>query len=190
MLIAIVGGIGSGKSVVSRIVSVMGYEVYDCDTRAKRLMDSSDDIKGRIRCEIHPGCVADGKIDRKHLAEIVFADEEALRRLNTIVHSAVREDLRCWVEQCGENNTVFVETAILYQSGLDKMVDAVWEIDAPLDLRIERVMARNSVSREEVLARISSQDSFVPTALHPSVTHIVNDNDQPILPQIERLLEI
>ena len=188
MLIAIVGGIGSGKSVVSRIVGIMGYEVYDCDSRAKRLMDSSHDIKERIRCEIHAECISGGEIDRKRLAEIVFSDEEALQRLNAIVHTAVREDLKNWVGERSKDAVLFVETAILYQSGLDRLVDAVWEVDAPLDLRIERVMARNSVSREEVLARIASQDSFVPASVHPSVTHIINDNDQPILPQIERLV--
>ncbi len=188
MLTAIVGGIGSGKSVVSRIVEIMGYEVYDCDSRAKLLMDASDDIMSRIKSEIHDECVVDCKIDRKRLAEIVFGDEEALNKLNAIVHAAVREDLKRWVESRDKDKVLFVETAILYQSGLDRMVDAVWEIDAPVDLRVERVMARNSINREEVLARIAAQDSYVPVSLHPSVTHIINDNDMPLLPQVELLL--
>ncbi|MDE6859330.1 MAG: dephospho-CoA kinase [Duncaniella sp.] len=188
MLTAIVGGIGSGKSVVSRIVEIMGYEVYDCDSRAKLLMDASTDIMSRLKSEIHDECVVDGKINRKRLAEIVFGDEEALNRLNAIVHAAVREDLKRWVESRDKDKVLFVETAILYQSGLDRMVDAVWEIDAPVDLRVERVMARNSMSREKVLARIAAQDSYVPVSMHPSVKHIINDNDMPLLPQVELLL--
>lgn len=81
-----------------------------------------------------------------------------------------------------------METAILYQSGLDVMVDDVWSVDAPAELRIERVMARNSFSRQQVEARIASQDSSVPTILHPRVFSIINDGCIPLLPQIENLL--
>lgn len=186
MLIAISGGIGSGKSVVSRIVTVMGYEVYDCDSRAKVLMDSDGNIKERISREIHPECVADGCINRKRLADIVFNDADSLDRLNAIVHAAVRDDLKRWAES--SDAVKFVETAILYQSGIDKMVDAVWEIDAPLDLRISRVMNRNNISREEVLSRIASQDSFIPQSVHPSVIQIINDGVLPLIPQIETAL--
>jgi dephospho-CoA kinase len=186
MLIAITGGIGSGKSVVSRIVAMMGYDVYDCDSRAKRLMDTDDVIKARLQQEIHPQCVLDGCIDRKRLAEIVFSDADRLEKLNAIVHSAVRDDLRKWAQLQGKVS--FVETAILYQSELDRMVDCVWEVEAPLDLRISRVMERNSVSREEVLARISAQDSFIPSRHHPLVIPIINDGMMPLLPQIEAQL--
>lgn len=186
MLIAITGGIGSGKSVVSRIVAMMGYDVYDCDSRAKRLMDTDDVIKARLQQEIHPQCVLDGCIDRKRLAEIVFSDADRLEKLNAIVHSAVRDDLRKWARLQGKVS--FVETAILYQSELDRMVDYVWEVEAPLDLRISRVMERNSVSREEVLARISAQDSFIPSRHHPLVILIINDGMMPLLPQIEAQL--
>lgn len=188
MLIAISGGIGSGKSVVSRMVTVLGFDVYDCDNRAKALMDTDLYIKERIRKEIHPECIlTDNGINRKRLADIVFNDAAALDRLNQIVHSAVRDDIRTW-EGASDNGIKFVETAILYQSGLDKMVDMVWEIDAPLDLRIERVMKRNSITREEVLSRIASQDAFTSSVLHHKVKQIINDGILPLLPQIEKEL--
>ncbi|MCM1139833.1 MAG: dephospho-CoA kinase [Muribaculum sp.] len=186
-LIAITGGIGSGKSVVSKILTSMGYCVYDCDKRAKSLMDASDEIKARISSEVLGDCVVDGMIDRQRLAEKVFKDEQALTRLNEIVHSAVRNDLIDW----SSNNTSkiqFVETAIPYQSGLEKIVDKIWEVDAPLNLRIERVMCRNSMTREAVLSRITSQNNFIPRELHSDIVHIVNDGDIPLLPQIEALL--
>lgn len=189
MLIAITGGIGCGKTVVSRIVGALGYDVYDCDSRAARIMDSDTAIKRLIAERVHPeSLTADGRIDRKRLSEIVFGDYEALQRLNSIVHEAVRTDLSRW-RAARAASTFFVETAILYQSGLDRMVDAVWEVDAPLDLRISRVMARNGVTREEVLARIASQDAFVPQVVHPSVSRIVNDGVEPLLPQVEALLK-
>lgn len=188
MLTAISGGIGCGKTVVSRIVRAMGYPVYDCDSRAAWIMDSDDSIKRDIAEKVHRECITDdGRIDRRRLGEVVFGDYEALQRLNAIVHSAVRRDLASWYERnCPAD--CFVETAILYQSGLDRMVDEVWEIDAPLDLRVERVMARNNFERGQVLSRISSQDRFVPDSVHGCVRRILNDGVSPLLPQIEDAL--
>ncbi len=95
-LIAITGGIGSGKSVVSRIVSAMGYPVYDCDTQARRLMDRSDSIKSAIAELIAPSCIINGEIDRAALSAEVFSSAEKLECLNGIVHGAVREHLAMW----------------------------------------------------------------------------------------------
>ena len=120
-LTAITGGIGSGKSVVSRILRVLEYPVYDCDSRAKALMDADVIIKQQIIHDIDRETIAaDGTIDRRRLASIVFADAEKLAALNAIVHSAVRLDIQRWAEDCG-NSHAFVETAILFQSGLNYM---------------------------------------------------------------------
>ena len=175
MLTAISGGIGCGKTIVSRMVEAMGFPVYDCDSQAARIMDEDEEIKRAIAERIHPEALRpDGSIDRRRLSEIVFADYEALQRLNDIVHAAVRNDVGRWSAQ-QTSPVSFVETAILYQSGLDRMVDAVWEVDAPLDLRVERVMKRNGIGRSEVLARIASQDRFVAEERHACVAIIVND---------------
>lgn len=180
-LIAITGGIGSGKSVVSRILAILGYPVFDCDSEAKALMDKDPEIHRRLAAEIHPATVVDGLIDRRVLAEIVFADREKLAILNSIVHSAVKERLTEW---CHENEGVkFVETAILYSSGLNRMVDAEWHIDAPTELRVERVMKRNGLTREQVLARIESQKAECGQQ-PPRRIVIINDGTLPLLPQI------
>ena len=181
-IIAINGGIGSGKSVVSRIVTVMGYPVYNCDAQARQLMDSSDEIKAAISAGIHHACIKDGQIDRAMLASIVFEDKEKLAILNSIVHGAVREHFASWAEdQAG--TVCFVETAILYQSGMDTMVDEVWTVDAPL----ERVMKRNGLTHQAVMSRITTQTSFTPAIPHPLVRLIINDADTPLLPRIEQL---
>ena len=161
--IAICGGIGSGKSIVSRILTVLGFDVYDCDSEAKRLMDADDAIKDAIAREIAGECIVDGTIDRPRLAGIVFSDSVKLEALNAIVHAAVRRHLAAWIE-ARTGRPKFIETAILYQSGLDRMVDEVWEVTAPADVRIARVMARNSMSAAEVKARIDAQDAFPPTS--------------------------
>ncbi|WP_289864721.1 dephospho-CoA kinase [uncultured Muribaculum sp.] len=186
-LIAITGGIGSGKSIISDILRAMGHKVYDCDTRAKALMDTDESIKDDLINLISIDAVrSDRTIDRKLLSEIVFNDPDALSRLNSIVHKAVRADLRRW-RDTSSDKTVWVETAILYASRLDREVDEVWEVTAPTELRVQRVMKRNSMSREQVLARISSQ-STTAAQLHPLTKSIVNDGVEPVLPQILSLL--
>lgn len=187
-LIAVTGGIGSGKSVVCRVLMALGYPVYDCDSRAKALMDADPEIKRRIGAEICSDAIdANGCIDRKALSAIVFNYADKLSALNSIVHSAVRADLRAWTKSQQTGNLCFVETAILYQSGLDHEVEAVWEVTAPVDLRIARVQNRSGLTAEQVRARIASQ-SFIPSAPHPFTYPIVNDGRSSLLRQIDTLL--
>lgn len=188
-IIAITGGIGSGKSVVARMLSVLGYEVYDCDSKAKLLMDESVAIKQRLAREIGQQVIVDNEIDRKRLAEIVFSDAQKLEILNSIVHDEVRNDILKWRNRIESPRPAFVETAILYQSGLDKMVDEVWEVVAPIEVRIERVMNRNSMTRSQVISRINAQESFIPDRRHESVVQIVNDGATAILPILLELLK-
>lgn len=186
-LIAITGGIGAGKSVVSNVLRALGYKVYDSDSEAKRLMDTSENIKNDLSTFIDKNVVDDnGTIDRKKLADIVFNDADKLLLLNKIVHAAVRDDIREFTHQ-SQQYPVFVETAILYQSEIDRMVDAVWDVTAPVDVRICRVMKRNSLTAEQVKARIESQQ-FTPENPHPNLTIIINDDKTAVLPQIERLI--
>lgn len=187
-LIAITGGIGSGKSVVSRILRILGYEVFDCDTEAKALMDADCAIHKRLNDEIDREIVRDGVIDRRRLADIVFADAEKLTVLNSIVHGAVRRRIEEWKSD-SQSSLVFVETALLFQSGLNEDVDYELRVTAPEDIRIRRVMARNSLSAEAVRARIESQ-RFTPSldAVIPPVITICNDGITPVLPQTEEIL--
>lgn len=186
-LTAITGGIGAGKSVVSRMLRVMGYEVFDCDREAKMLMDSDPEIKSRLKTEIHSDTVdRHGIINRRLLSSVAFSDPAKLTTLNAIVHSSVRKHINLWRQGCRTKH-IFVETAILYQSSLDKMVDDVIEVIAPVEVRVKRVMERNNYSREEVVARMDSQ-RFTPQTAHPFVTELTNDNVTPILPQLRLYL--
>ena len=188
-LIAITGGIGCGKSVVSNILRALKYPVYDCDSEAKRLMNDSNYIKSEISKKISCEAIAlDGSINRPVLAKIVFNDNKLLSQLNMIVHSAVKEDIINWTKQHQTQHTLFVETAILYQSGINLFVDEVWEIQAPIDLRINRVILRNNTTAEDVQSRINSQQCNI-EKLHDNTKYIVNDNIKPILPQILNLIK-
>ena len=189
-LIAITGGIGAGKSVVSRILRISGYRVYDCDSEARRLMAGSDTIKQRIADEIHRDVIVDGTIDRARLSAIVFAEPAMLERLNSIVHHQVRCHLAEWYrDTSGAGHRIaFVETAILYESQLDTMVDRAWIVNADINTRIKRVMERNGITRGEVERRIASQQVVTATGHRLPVSMITNDGRQAVLPQVLNLL--
>ena len=186
ILIALSGGIGAGKSVVSRMLRAMGYEVYDCDLNARRIIDSDVSIIESIAREECEEAVIEGRIDRRRLAECVFADADALARLNAITHRAVLDDISAWAESQAGKGIVFVETAILTESGLDRMVDQAWVVTAPEEVRIERVMKRNGMSRGEVEARIRNQSDRLPKGI--LIHTIFNDGSESLIARINELL--
>lgn len=187
-LIAITGGIGSGKSVVSRILKVMGYAVYDTDTQARRLMNQSADVKARLVTCFGPEIYHNynGLLYAHRLSQIVFGNNEALSCLNGIVHPAVRCDLQQWAGRC-QSQYAFVETALLYESRLCDIVDSIWKVTAPLTTRVQRVMARNGLTEAEVLARIEAQAAE--DRVNEKTHIIVNDGIEALLPQVMRLLK-
>lgn len=188
-VVAVVGGIGAGKSVVCRILRAMGFSVYDSDTRARQVMDASDEIKRFLVEKIHALAVAqDGVIDRRKVAEVVFSDEDKRLLLNKAVHGAVCEDFAAWCLVHESEKTVFVECAILCESGLSEYVDQVWLVDAPRDVRIMRVCSRNGLTENQVAERIASQQ-HEEIAVRRLPHHVLmNDGLVPLLPAVEELL--
>lgn len=152
--IGITGGIGSGKSTVCRLFAAKGVPVYDSDAAAKRLMT------GILRepVEAHFGAEAyrNGELDRSYLAGIVFRDPQALADLDAIVHPAVMKDFEAWaaVQQAPY---VVLESAILFEAGLESAVDRVVAVLAPDELRVERTCRRDTCDAEEVRRRIAAQ---------------------------------
>lgn len=181
-LIAITGGIGAGKSVVAAIVRAAGYAVYDCDQRAKELMTSSPAIKQALTAEFGQDIYINDTLNKQLLSNIVFTDKDALKYVNNTVHPAVREDITKWVLQ-QEVMPVFVETALLQEGGIDAMVDLVWNVTAPVETRIQRVIKRNSTTREKVIERIKSQKELS-NIKGVSIIEIINDGTTPLLPQV------
>ena len=148
-------------------------------------MDNSPTIKDCLKSTFGNDIIIDGTINRVKLANIVFNNKEKLVKLNNIVHSSVKEDLISWKLENSHKKLLFVETAILYQSGLDMVVDEVWEVNAPLEIRIERVMKRNNISRQDILSRIESQKYEILTQADYIIT---NDDKVAILPQLVTIL--
>lgn len=183
--IAIIGGIGSGKSVVSQILRVMGFPVYDCDSEAKRLMDNSLKIKNKIVDAFGEESLINGQLNRPYLSTVVFGYPEKLKQLNNIVHPEVHLDFEHWVAEC-KTSAVFVETAILFESGMDAFVDEIWMVDAPEEVRVARVVKRNGLPVEQVKARIRSQKIISETSL--PLFKIDNNGKVALLPQVDRLI--
>ena len=188
-LIAISGGIGSGKSIVSRIVSVMGYPVYDCDSRASALMTASNEVRQQVAEAFGvESYQEDGTLNRPYLSAKVFGNDEALSRLNSIVHPATASDMLQWAEIQQKNGVTmaFVETALLHTAHIDRLVDEVWHVTAPADTRVKRVMVRSGLTAQQVQNRMAAQAIEEEPVDGEQV--IINDDVMAVLPQVMRLI--
>ncbi len=180
--VGITGGIGTGKSVVSHFLRILGLPVYDSDSEAKRLMNTHPEIRNKLIEMFGSDIYVEQELNRVLLARYIFADLLLLQKINEIIHPVVRKDFKSW---CMRQKTafVFMESAILFESGFENSVDEVWVVTAPEDIRIYRVMARNNCSEEEVRQRISVQLDEAEKC--KKADHIIqNDNKNPLIPQI------
>ena len=156
MKVGITGGIGSGKSTVSGIFELLGIPVYYADIEAKRLMVSSLTIRNKVIELFGTESYQNGELNRKHISAIAFNDASVLEKLNATVHPVVIDDYKQWVKRQNSHYTL-KEAALLFESDSYLESDFNILVSSPLELRIERVMKRDSVSRQEVLARINKQ---------------------------------
>lgn len=187
-LIGVTGGIGAGKSVVSRILRLKGFPVYDCDSRAKDLMDSSGEILKALALHFGEEVIKnDGSLDRVLIASLVFSLDDERLWLNKLVHGAVREDLMMWKSEC-DAELCFVESAIMISSGLDLLCDKIWVIEAPVELRKDRALKRGGVTEENLDLRIKAQRMEIDALPSEKVERIENSEESSLLLQIERLL--
>lgn len=157
--LGITGGIGSGKSVVSKTLSVLGVPVYDCDSRAKWLQENDADVMQQIKNLLGDDVYEGQRLNRKKMAAMIFSDAALLTEVEGIVHPAVRNDFNRWcLEQ--KKDIVALESAILYECGLNNnCIDKVCLVYAPTETRIERVARRDSANIEEIRRRMANQAS-------------------------------
>lgn len=157
ILVGITGGIGSGKSTVCRLFSLFGAKVYDSDAAAKRLMNSDKELKGQICALLGEAAYCNGALDRAYVGERVFGERQLLDGLNAIVHPRVGRDFTQWVAHYENEAYVLMESAILFESGFDKMVDKAITVSAPEALRVARTVARDTATEDAVSRRIKAQ---------------------------------
>ena len=150
MIIGITGGIGSGKSTIARALAARGYAVYDCDREAKRIIAENKDVQQQIIALLGPEAFVNGVYNTSYVAQRVFAEPELLERLNQIVHPAVKADIIRHSPLSGSAASplinppfLFLESAILFEAGLDELCDKIFVVDAPEEIRIARTIARD-----------------------------------------------
>lgn len=181
--IGITGGIGSGKSTVCRVFSVMGIPVFEADKVARKLMDTDEEIHEKlVRLFGTAVYLPDQTVNRKYLAGIVFKDPSLLTKLNEIVHPVVRKTFFDWCEK-QESPYIIHEAAILFESGFYKMMDKTITVVTSEDERIRRVMKRDGITMELVKERIKNQWSDE-ERIRLADFVIGNNDDQLIIPQI------
>ena len=185
--IGITGGIGSGKSVVATLLRLYGIPVYIADEESKRLTNSSPVIR-RALVDLVGEAVydADGKLDKLRLANFIFGQPEHLARVNAIIHPEVNRDFLDWSER-QEKAFCAIESAILFESGFDRIVDVKLMVLAPLEIRLERAIARDHASREALERRIKSQMADEEKASRSDFV-IHNDGWQALIPQVENFI--
>ena len=163
LVIGITGSIATGKSTVSKMIKELGYTVVDADIAARVVVEPGEEAYQKI--VEHFGkeiLLANGEIDRKKLGDLVFQNEEKRLLLNSIVHPAVRKKMNDEKELAifrGEK-VVFLDIPLLYESNLTYMVDKVLVVYVDQTTQLERLMNRNHLTKEEALARITSQLSI------------------------------
>lgn len=187
--IGITGGIGTGKSVVSRVLRCNGYFVYDCDTEAKRIMNEDDNLKNQLI--LHFGkdiYLANGELDRHALASIIFSNSVERSFVNALIHAEVKKDINS--QRTQRPGLFFIESAILISSGLSEICDFIWLVSAPLDERISRVSSRDSVSYEEIRKRIEAQKTETENINLNKTTILKNGENDPLLIEILSKTEI
>jgi len=155
-IIGLTGGIGSGKSTIAKYIESLGIPVYIADTEAKKIMDS-EVIIGKIIDVFGEDVIENDKISKSKLSKLVFSNPKKLEELNKIIHPEVYSHFSEWVQKHQNFPLVIKEAAILFESGSYKDCDKIILVTAPKQIRIERVMQRDSVTQEAVEARMNNQ---------------------------------
>ncbi len=187
-IIGLTGGMGSGKSYVASIFSKKGIPVYNSDIRAKELMVNDSSITESLKNVFGSSVIVENQLNKKLISDSIFNDPTMLEWINNLVHPAVKNDFVNW---CILNNTalfVIKEAAILIESKAYKQCDKIIVVTAPLELRVKRIMDRDNLTKEQVMARIKNQISDEERQKYSSFT-VLNDETSPVENQIEEIYQ-
>jgi len=186
MTVGITGGIGSGKSVVSKIIETMGYSVFNSDSESKRLVNNDAVIVNGLTSLFGPDIYINQKLNKELLGRIIFSDDDSRLKVNELIHPRVRKAFDDFALN-QVSGLAFNEAAILFETDAYKRFDKMILVTSPKELRIQRIMNRDQCSRDEVEARMSKQwsdEQKMPLADFI----IVNDESTPLIEQVEAII--
>ncbi|MBU3714980.1 MAG: dephospho-CoA kinase [Ferruginibacter sp.] len=185
--IGLTGGIGSGKTTVASIFEVLGIPVYYADDAAKRLMNENPELVSGIKKLFGDNSYTEGKLNRAFISAEVFSNPEILARLNALVHPITISDAKKWMKKQITPYAI-KEAAIIFESNSHVHLDYIIGVSSPIEMRIQRVMQRDNVSREQVYSRIQQQmDENEKMSRCDFVVY--NDERQLIIPQVLKIHE-
>lgn len=184
--VGITGGIGSGKSVVATLLNMSGIPVYIADNESKRLLATSIEIREQLTSLFGPDLYTVEGVNKQLLASHIFANPECLAKVNAIIHPVVNRDFQAWVER-QDAKACAIESAILFESGFDRLVDVSLMVYAPLEVRIDRALARDAASKQEIERRINNQ---MPDEMKRDRSDYVINNDgvRALVPQVSKFI--
>jgi dephospho-CoA kinase len=189
--IGLTGGIGSGKTTVAHIFEVLGIPVYYADDAAKRLMNKDEHLKQQIIEHFGEESYVDGKLNRSYLSAVVFSDVEKTKLINSVIHPATIADAELWMSKQTAPYAI-KEAALIFEANAEKQLDLVIGVQSPLPIRMQRVMQRDNISEEAVLARMQKQMNEEEKMSRCDFV-IINDEKELLIPQVlalhEKLLE-
>ena len=189
--IGVTGGIGSGKSFLSSMLKERGIPVFDSDTEAKKLMLTDVFISASLKSLLGEDVYTGGKLNKPLLASYIFSSADNAAKINSIVHPRVKKAFLSWADErfSGGDRVVAIESAILFESGFSDVVDKIVTVVAPIDVRVSRVMSRDSTTRDKVMERINSQMGD-DEKISKSDFIIENDGRKPLNEQIDVMLSV
>ena len=182
--IGITGGIGAGKSTVTRIFAALGVPVYDADSRAKWLMNSDPALQAALSEAFGPQTYTAAGLNRTYLAATVFGDPGKTAQLNRLVHPRVGDDYAAWVREHAGFPYVLKEAALLFESGSYQSLDRVIAVSAPLPLRIRRVLQRDPHRTEADVAAIVARQMNEAEKLARADHVVLNDEKTLLIPRV------
>jgi dephospho-CoA kinase len=186
--IGLTGGIGAGKTTVSKIFQIIGIPIYSSDEVAKKILKKNDSVKQQMMKHFGKGILTNNNIDNKKIANVIFKKKDKLKIVNSIIHPLVKKDFESW---CKKQNNIYIikESALLFTSNAYKELDYIILIKSPLELRIKRIKSRDQKNEKEIFSIIKNQSSD--DFLDKHCDYIIkNDENSFLIEQVLKLNEI
>ena len=185
--IGITGGIGSGKSVVSELMKIMRIPVYNADDASKNILKTNPFIQEELKKWLGEEIFSNGELNKAKMASLIFNDPDLLSKTNAIIHPIVFNDFNLW-SNSQLSDIVACESALIFESGMNRFLDYTITVSAPMKIRIERAKLRDNTSEKQIMNRIKNQ-LLEEEKVKLSDFVLVNDDRQAIIPQLRKMLE-